>query len=133
VVESDATLVATAQAAEADWEPEPWPASLHTSASSARTTPKVLTGAIGSAEVWTQAQDQLDYLHQTHGTLCEEMEAAAIGVICHRANVPFLPIKDISNNEFLRPTTLTDGMQEFPFPEVGKRAADLVLRLIERL
>lgn len=133
IVDSDPALLALAQEAADGWAPEPWPTAAVAADGTTEVIPKVLTGAIGSADVWTQAHDRLDRLHQTHGTLCEEMEAASIGIVCRRAGVPFLPIKDISNNEYQRVTVLEGGLQDFPHAEVGKRAAALVLRVIERL
>ena len=61
------------------------------------------------------------------------MEAAAIAQVCARHGVPFLSIKDISNNEFHAASDLTGGFTDFPTAEVGKRAAMLTLRLVERL
>jgi nucleoside phosphorylase len=82
--------------------------------------------------VWTQAHHRLDALHQRHGTLCEDMEAAAIAHVCARYGVPFLTIKDISNNEYHRASDVTT-FADFPVNEVGKRAAELAVRLIQQL
>ncbi|MFW6075893.1 MAG: 5'-methylthioadenosine/S-adenosylhomocysteine nucleosidase [Chloroflexota bacterium] len=60
--------------------------------------PDVHVGPVGSADVWTQHQDSIRNLHDVHGTLCEDMEAAAIGQVCQRFGVPFFSVKDISNN-----------------------------------
>ena len=122
---SDPALLAAAQSAAAGWAPDPWPATGR--------TPSVLTGAVASADVWTQATDRLDIISGRHGTLCEEMEAAALGVICQRLAIPFLAIKDISNNEYRTATDISGGMGDFPLAEVGRRAAALVIRTVERL
>jgi hypothetical protein len=47
--------------------------------------------------------------------------------------VPFLTIKDISNNEYHAPTDLLGGSADFPLAEVGKRAAALTLRVLEAM
>ncbi len=122
---SDPALLAAAQRASAGWSPAPWP--------STGRVPQVLTGAVASADVWTQATDRLDILSGRHGTLCEEMEAASLGVVCRRLAIPFLAIKDISNNEYLVATDIAGGMEEFPLAEVGRRAAALVTRTILEL
>ena len=61
------------------------------------------------------------------------MEAAAIAQVCARHRVPFLTIKDLSNNEFHAVSDIAGGFTDFPIEEVGKRAAALVLRLLDRL
>jgi hypothetical protein len=48
-------------------------------------------------------------------------------------SVPFLTIKDIANNEFHAVTDSTGGFTNVPKAEAGRRAAALMLRLIERL
>jgi adenosylhomocysteine nucleosidase len=69
--------------------------------------PRIHTGAIASADVWTQHGETILALHDEYGSLCEEMEAAAIAQVCAKYGVPFLPVKDISNNELLEKTTHT--------------------------
>ena len=122
---SDPALLAAAHRAAAGWSPAPWP--------STGRVPRVLTGAVASADVWTQAIDRLDILSGRHGTLCEEMEAASLGVVCQRLAIPFLAVKDISNNEYLVETDIAGGMELFPLAEVGRRAAALVVRTIHEI
>ena len=122
---SDPMLLAAAQRAAQDWRPDPWPEE--------ERVPHVLTGNIASADVWTQHAERLDRISTRHGTLAEEMEAAALGVICQRLGLPFLPIKDVSNNEFERVSDVAGGLAEFPFAEVGRRAVALTLRTIAHL
>ena len=129
---SDPTLLALAEDAAAGWSPEPWPPALWPPGLPER-APVVHTGVVASADIWTQAHALLDRLHERHGSLCEEMEAAAIGQICAMHGVPFLPIKDISNNEFHAATDIAGGFGDFPTAEVGKRAAALVPRVLARL
>jgi adenosylhomocysteine nucleosidase len=100
---------------------EPWPGG--------NARPRAYVGAVASADVWTQATAQLESLHQEHGTLCEDMEAAAVGRIAFLHELPFLTVKDIANNEFLETTDLSD-FTEFPVSEVGKRAASIVAGVI---
>jgi len=60
------------------------------------------------------------------------MEAAAIAVTCSSHGVPFLTIKDISNNELLRTTdsALFDVETE---GQLGRRAAALTLATLREL
>ena len=97
--------------------------------------PRIWVGAVGSADIWTQHLDTINALHTTHGSLCEEMEAAAVAQVCARFDTPFLAIKDISNNELQSRTevkagddgpTLLEGVQD----EIGLRASLVVEGLI---
>lgn len=131
---SDPALLAAARAAAADWTPSPWPATLGWPAAVPRRGPAVHTGIVASADTWTQAHARLDQLHARHQSLAEDMEAAAVAQICRRHQVPFLTIKDISNNEFLAASTLTGGEAEtLPWDEVGRRSTELLVRVIQRL
>jgi adenosylhomocysteine nucleosidase len=131
-IAADPTWLAAAERAATqfqavDWPVEKgWPAGVH------HRSPIVHTGAVASADVWTQAHDRLDLLHARHTTLCEDMEAAAISQVAALHRVPFLTIKDISNNEYHRATNLAGDLDEFPFEETGKRAAALLYATIEQ-
>ena len=129
----DAGLLALAQDAAAGWSPLPWPYAQGSPADVPDRAPVVHTGAIASADIWTQSHARLDLLHGRHQTLCEDMEAAAVAQVCARHGVPFLPIKDISNNEYHAPSTLTEEDDLLPWEEVGRRSAQLLLRVVARL
>src|ERR687894_455382 len=88
---------------------------------------------VASTDIWTQFHERIDNLHARHGSLCEDMEAAAIAQICGRHGVPFMTVKDISNNEFHSLTDLEGDISVLPAEEIGRRAADLLLRTIERI
>jgi adenosylhomocysteine nucleosidase len=120
-------LIELAQAAAAGWQPDPWPVG------DAPRAPGVHLGYIGSADIWTQHPARLDILHSRHKTLCEDMEAAAIAQIAGLHGVPFLTIKDISNNEFLDPTDFSDEGAGILESELGRRAAELTWRVLERM
>ncbi|MCA9859039.1 MAG: 5'-methylthioadenosine/S-adenosylhomocysteine nucleosidase [Thermomicrobiales bacterium] len=128
-LESDPKLVELAQTAATANPPQPWPPSLFWPASIPYRLPEVHVGPVVSADTWTQAHFRLDILHERHGSLCEEMEAAAIGRIAGLHGIPFLAIKDISNNEYLRESDLA-SFSDFPIAEVGKRAATLLAQTI---
>lgn len=128
-IRCDSDLLHLAQRAADELTLPPWPGLGH--------GPRVHTGTVASADVWTQHGETIRTLHDLHGSLCEEMEAAAIAQVCAIHGIPFLAIKDISNNELLKATALRDGLrwptlQELE-SELGRRAALLVERLIEDL
>jgi nucleoside phosphorylase len=125
----DPALVELAQLAAAANPPEPWPQDLFWPASVPYRLPNVYLGPVVSADTWTQAHDRLDILHDRHGSLCEEMEAAAVGRVADLHDIPFFAIKDISNNEYLRESDLT-AFSDFPIAEVGRRAAALLAQTI---
>lgn len=127
---SDSELVGLAHCAANDWQPDPWPREAGWPKAVPYREPEIHTGAVASADIWTQAHARLDLLHGRHATLCEDMEAAAIAQVCAMHATPFLPIKDISNNEYHAATDLAGDFAEFPTEEVGKRAAMLVLRML---
>jgi adenosylhomocysteine nucleosidase len=130
---TDIDLVATAIRAAKQFTSEPWPRDLGWPHAIPYRQPVVHVGTVASSDIWTQSHVRLDILHGRHNSLCEEEEAAAIAQICHLHDVPFLPIKDISNNEYHRATDLSEGFSEFPIDEVGKRAAALTIAVLRML
>lgn len=132
ILRTDPRLVALAQEVAQEYRPQPWPDDVSWPAGIPRRAPQIVTGAVASADIWTQALDRLDDLHRRHGTLCEDMEAAAMAHHCARYGIPFLTIKDISNNEYHRASDVIT-FADFPIHEVGKRATGLAVRLIQRL
>lgn len=124
VFTSDPELLAFARDAASGWLPEPWPVG------DPSRPPIVRVGNVGSGDIWNQHIERIDRLHAMHGTLCEDMEAAAIAQVSKLHGVPFLTIKDISNNEFHAVTDFgTDGA-DILTPELGKRAGALMRRTI---
>lgn len=132
-LETDRELREAMIAAAEGWSPDPWPRGLNLPPDVAQRPPRTHVGRVGSADQWTQFHDRLDMLHGKHGTLCEDMEAAAIAQVCARHGVPFMTVKDVSNNEYHVLTELTGEIDALPAEEVGRRSAELVLRTIERL
>lgn len=127
VFDADARLLAAARSAAIGWTPDPWP----DTDSQKRTT--VHAGPITSADAWTQATGLIEQIHTEHGTFSEDMEAAALAQIASMYGIPFLAIKDISNNEFHKATGVGPAggpSLEAVRDEVGKRAFELVRRLL---
>lgn len=119
----DAGLVALAQDVAATTPLPHWPG--------ADRAPAVLTGPIASGDVWLQDPARIDAAHAHHGCLCEDMEAQAIAQVSTRHGVPFLSIKDISNNEFDGATAFEAGSSPLPRDELGVRSATLLAATID--
>ncbi|GLB59606.1 5'-methylthioadenosine/S-adenosylhomocysteine nucleosidase [Cytobacillus sp. NCCP-133] len=60
---------------------------------------KVVEGTIGSADVWNNEVDRINWFHEKYETSVEEMEGAAAAQISKAYNVPFLGIRVLSNNK----------------------------------
>jgi adenosylhomocysteine nucleosidase len=131
-IPADPMWLVAADRAAVDFQAVDWPVEKGWPAGVTHRSPVVYTGAVASADVWTQAHDRLDLLHARHTTLCEDMEAAAISQVAALHSVPFLTIKDVSNNEYYRATDIAGDLEEFPFDEAGKRAAALLYATIEQ-
>lgn len=129
------TLLAVAEsvAGSGRWQPEPWP-EMHWPQGIPHRAPRVWFGPVASADRFTQDADALRALHARHATLCEDMEAAAIAQVCTLHDVPFLTVKDISNNEFHAVSTFDEGGTFTALEhELGKRAGSFLFAVLERL
>jgi adenosylhomocysteine nucleosidase len=124
IIDTDPGLLAAAQKIARTHSIEEWPGSSH--------DPILRLGPVVSSDIWTQSIERLDVLHDRHGSLAEDMEAAALAHVCLRHEIPFLTIKDISNNEYQRASDLAD-FSDFPVDEIGKRGAAFVRDLIVSL
>lgn len=115
------------------WRAEPWPEATWLAGQPHR-APRVWFGPVASADRFTQDADALRALHAQHATLCEDMEAAAIAQLCTFHDVPFLTVKDISNNEFHTVSTFDEGGTFTALErELGKRAGSLLFAILEYL
>lgn len=130
---TDPALVQLAVDAASDLDLDAWPEAFHLPTHPKDGAVRVHTGVVASADVWMQDPAWLDAMHERTGSLCEDMEATAIGQIATMHNVPFLTIKDISNNEFHAASVFDETTSELPVDEVGKRAAAVTVATIDRL
>lgn len=60
---------------------------------------KIVAGTIGSADVWNNEVDRINWFHENFGTSVEEMESASSAMISEAYDVPFLAIRILSNNK----------------------------------
>lgn len=125
--------VAESVAGNGRWQREAWPED-HWPQSIPHRAPRVWFGPVASADRFTQDTDALRALHAQHATLCEDMEAAAIAQLCLLHDLPFLTVKDISNNEFHTVSIFgKGGTFDTLHAELGKRAGSFLFGVLERL
>lgn len=79
---------------------------------------KVVDGVIGSADVWNNELDRINYFHTNYQTSIEEMETASAAQVASLYHVPFIGIRVLSNN-----LTNQDGYN----PNTGVACQDFVL------
>ncbi|MFC7322550.1 5'-methylthioadenosine/S-adenosylhomocysteine nucleosidase [Halobacillus campisalis] len=60
---------------------------------------KVVEGTIGSADLWNNEVDRIQWFHEKYETSVEEMEGAAGAQIADAYEVPYLGIRILSNNK----------------------------------
>lgn len=129
----DPMLVDAAREAAASVDLPMWPEHHRLASQPDDRPPVVRVGPIASADVWLQDPSRLDAMHERTGSLCEDMEAAAIAQIATLHGVPFLSIKDISNSEFYVASAFDESSSALPVEEVGKRAAIVLAATLARL
>jgi nucleoside phosphorylase len=124
---ADSRLLEAAMRAAATLEGqhEPWPVHAGWPEVVPPRAPRFVVGTVASADCWTCSPARIAALAAHHDSLCEDMEAAAIALTCATHDIPFLTIKDISNNELLR-VTGDDFLLETE-GQLGRRAARLLL------
>jgi adenosylhomocysteine nucleosidase len=94
---------------------------------------RVEFGTVASADAWNRTAESIEAVAASHGSLCEDMEAAAIGLVCAAESVPFLTVKDISNNELVHPTLSGEAMlRELGLDQVARRAAEFTFELLSQ-
>lgn len=62
---------------------------------------RVVTGILGSGDLFSKEKDRILWLHREFGNLSEDMESFAVYAACKACSVPCLGIRVISNNELL--------------------------------
>lgn len=64
-------------------------------------TGKVVTGILGTGDLFSKEKDRIVWLNDKFGNLSEDMESFAVYSACHKCRVPCVSIRVISNNELL--------------------------------
>jgi adenosylhomocysteine nucleosidase len=114
---------------------EPWPAAVGWPSEIPHRPPRVVVGTVASADRWNRSPGRIAALVERHGSHCEDMEAAAIALTCLSHDVPFLTVKDVSNNELLAGSVTESGrfVLEHLSDELGRRAGALTLAILTDL
>jgi adenosylhomocysteine nucleosidase len=120
-------------AATLDGQHEPWPVEIEWPAEVPHRSPILLVGTVASADRWNRSTARIESLVRLHDSHCEDMEAAAIALICASHDVPFLTVKDISNNELLRMTDAGADFLALYRNQLGRRAGAVVLGILRDL
>lgn len=131
-LETDRSLAAVINETAIGIDLPAWPYALRTTNQPDR-APEIRFGTVSSGDIWLQDANLIDANHARTGSLCEDMESAAIAQICALHGMPYLTVKDISNSEFHAATRFEGTSSALPSQEVGLRAAMLIAGLIQRL
>jgi len=81
-----------------------------------------VAGVIGTGNAWLECIDYINFLHETYGSSCEEMETTAAAQVCQNAGVPFIGIRVLSDN--------VTNSREY-VPTTAKVCQDFVLLVVE--
>jgi adenosylhomocysteine nucleosidase len=131
-LEADPELLQAARRAAVDLEA--WPLELGWPAEVEHRLPRVWFGTVASADRWNRSRASIERIVSEHQSVCEDMEAAAMALVCASAAIPFLSVKDISNNELLRRTQSGTAMvQEFGVQQIARRAAVFTLATVAEI
>lgn len=91
------------------------------------TDANVFVGTIASGDQFISSKERKDFIKNTFGAICCEMEGAAIGHVCYQNEKPFCVIRCISDN--------ADDDAEMDYPtfatEVAKKNADIIVNLVK--
>ena len=82
----------------------------------------VVNGTLGTGNAWLCNVDYINFLHETYGSSCEEMETNCAAQVCQNAGIPFIGIRVLSDN-----ITVTDKYD----PDTAKICQDFVLLVAE--
>ena len=134
-LEADPGLLERASrvAATLEGQHEPWPSDIEWPAEIPHRDPILVVGTVASADRWNRQPSSIEVLARLHGSSCEDMEAGAIAMVCASHDVPFLTVKDISNNELLRGTDAGADFLGLYANQLGRRASAVVLGLLRDL
>jgi nucleoside phosphorylase len=89
------------------------------------------SGVIASADTYCQDETTFARIHSLLGSLCEDMESAAVGQIATRHGLPFAIIRCLSNNDLLE--ALTAERKKAIYPQMMQRAALLMAQFLRVL
>ena len=86
---------------------------------------RCLEGTVASGDKFVASESDKNYIKETFGAVCCEMEGAAIGQVCYVNNTPFAVLRAISDS--------ADGSSHMDYPTFVKKAAANSCKVIERM
>lgn len=90
---------------------------------------KAIKGRVVSGDQFIADVEKVQWLEETFGAVCAEMEGAAVAQICHKNDVPFVIIRSISDN-----ARQDAGMDFMEFTLLASvRAKTVVFSMLETL
>ena len=92
---------------------------------------RIFSGVIASADTYCRDEQTFAHIHATFGSLCEDMESAAVGQVAARHSLPFAIIRCLSNNDLLEVLTLE--RKSVIYPEMARRSAVVTATLLQLL
>ena len=63
---------------------------------------RIFTGILGSGDLFSRNEEQINKLRNMYGEIAEEMECAGVYEVCKHFDVPCAGIRVISNNEITK-------------------------------
>ena len=83
---------------------------------------KVIKGIIASGDQFIAGKEKKDFIKNTFGAVCCEMEGASIAQTCYSSGVPFAVLRTVSDK--------ADGSSHVTYSEFLPAAADLAAKTI---
>lgn len=77
---------------------------------------KIVSGTIGSGDVWDKEADRIIWFNEKYNVLCEEMETVSVYTVCDKLKTTVIGIRVISDNEILQESfdsSVTSKLQKF--------------------
>lgn len=65
------------------------------------TSGRMVKGSVATGDVFSREDDRIVWLEEKFGTVCEDMETAAVYEVCEAFRAPCVGLRIISNNELL--------------------------------
>lgn len=87
---------------------------------------QVVSGRIASGDQFVASLEGVERIREQFGAACVEMEGAAVAQVCHKAHLPFVVIRSISDTA---DHSASVNYQEF-MPQMGQRAARVVEQML---
>ncbi|MDQ2905433.1 MAG: 5'-methylthioadenosine/S-adenosylhomocysteine nucleosidase [Chloroflexota bacterium] len=92
---------------------------------------RILSGVVASADTYCRDESTFASIRARFGSLCEDMESAAVGQVASRHGLPFAIVRCLSNNDLLE--VLSGERKGLLYLEMAHRAALVTAQLLRML